>query len=289
MKASVVAIVALFALVPSLAFAEGEAGVVVEWGDGTVSAICVGFEGDSISGDQLLAEAGLVSSDFTGLVCSINSVGCQHSGTFDSCTCECQVGSETCVYWAFFTQRYGESWLYSALGFRSQAARDGDLHGWRWGERSTNSATAPRNITFEQVCGHPPGQAAPEPTATPVPPAPTLPASTIPPTAAATATPVATGTTPAPAATTTATAEPSVTLTPAPVAEATTTREPADAEPSSTPSQVPLETVAPPTPAPPAGGDGGASTGGFVAFGAIAAVLLAGLGGALVWRHRHGA
>lgn len=104
MKAFVVTVAALLALLPVLALAEGEAGVVVEWGDGTVSAICVGFEGDSISGDQLLAEAGLVSSDFTGLVCSINSVGCQHSGSFDSCTCECAVGSDSCVYWAFFTQ-----------------------------------------------------------------------------------------------------------------------------------------------------------------------------------------
>jgi MYXO-CTERM domain-containing protein len=283
MRTTVVAIVALFALLPSFALAEGEAGLVVEWGDGTVSAFCIGFDGDSISGDRLLAEAGLVASDFTGLVCSINSVGCQHSGTFDSCTCECAVGSDSCVYWAFFTQSHGESWRYSALGFRSQAARDGDLHGWRWGERSSNSATAPRNITFEHVCGHPPGQAAPEPTATPVPPAPTLPASTIPPTAAATATEVT--------ATTTAVATNESVITPTAATTTTRAASTGTTSPSSaaTSTPEPLETVAPPTPAPPAAGDGGASTGGFIAFGVIAAVLLAGLGGALVWRQRRGA
>ena len=289
MRAFIVTVAALLALLPAVALAEGEAGVVVEWGDGTVSAICVGFEGESISGDRLLAEAGLVASDFTGLVCSINSVGCQHSGSFDSCTCECAVESDSCVYWAFFTQPYGESWRYSALGFRSQAARDGDLHGWRWGERSASSATAPRNTTFEQVCGHAPGQSAPEPTATPLPPVSTLPASTVPPTTAAIATATAT---PSAATTAEATSQPSATPTAAisatatPSAASTGTTSPLSAA-TSTPE--PLETVAPPTPAPPASGDDGASTGGFIAFGAIAAVLLAGLGGALVWRRSHGA
>lgn len=285
MRRVVVALVVALALWPAAVDAEGEAGVVVEWGDGTVSTMCVGFEGDSISGDRLLAEAGLVASDFTGLVCSINSVGCQHSGTFDSCTCECQVGSDSCVYWAFFTQPYGESWRYSALGFRSQAARDGDLHGWRWGERSASSATAPRNITFEQVCGHPPGQSVPEPTATPVPPTPTLPASTVPPTTAATATATLATTQPASATPVTSTSEPSAT----PTRATSPTTTPASATSSATPTPEPLETVAPPTPAPPASGDGGGSPRGLIAFSVIAALLIVGLGGALFWRRSHGA
>lgn len=167
----------LCALVPALAHADGEAGLVVDYGNGQVDTFCIAFSGDSITGDQLLARAGLDVNQFSGLVCAIGGTGCQHSGTFDSCTCQCRSGSADCTYWGFFTARYGAPFIYSALGFRSQRARDGEIHAWKWGRGSPNSAPAPAPIAFETICGHPPlsrATATPLPaTATPVPPTPT--------------------------------------------------------------------------------------------------------------------
>lgn len=156
----------------------GEAGLVVEHGDGTVETYCIAFTGDGIRGDELLRRAGVSFDQFGGLVCSLGQrpdEACPGASSFESCTCKCK-GSE-CVYWAFFTRTYGKEWVYSALGFAAQKARDGDLQGWRWGRGSAMSAPAPVAITFEQVCGHVPGggaaAATPNVTVAPVAPPPT--------------------------------------------------------------------------------------------------------------------
>ncbi|MDZ7727693.1 MAG: hypothetical protein U5Q44_05550 [Dehalococcoidia bacterium] len=156
----------LLGLGTASAAADGEAGLVVDWGDGSTSNYCIAFQGNSISGEQLLARAGLNVNQFSGLVCGINGVGCQHSGTFNSCTCECQDLGGDCVYWSFFTKGYGGGWQYSAGGFQGQRVADGEMHAWRWGEGGPSSAPAPAPVSFEQVCGHPPRSVA-SPTPTP--------------------------------------------------------------------------------------------------------------------------
>ncbi len=133
----------------------GEAGLVVEHGDGTVETYCITFTGDGIRGDELLRRAGVSFDQFGGLVCSLGprpEEACPAASSFETCTCKCK-GSD-CVYWAFFTRSYGKEWVYSALGFAAQKAKDGDLQGWRWGKGSAMSAPAPVAVTFEQVCGH---------------------------------------------------------------------------------------------------------------------------------------
>ncbi len=275
MRASIFVVALLAALATvRIAAADGEVGLVVHWGDGTTSTACVGFTGDGISGDAVLAKAGYSVNQFSGLVCGIDDVGCQHSGTFNSCTCECQTGSDSCTYWSFFEQEYGGQWRYSALGLFVAKAEDGDLQAWNWGPGSPASAPAPPETTFEAVCGHAPmAMSTVPPSATP------QPVSTVPgagASVAATATTAPTQTSEDPASTT-VTASPNAT--PTQVARGTPT------EVAATTSR------ATDTPAPPATGGSADSSGApwaAIGFAGVAGILVLGIVAALVTRSRRG-
>jgi hypothetical protein len=260
----------------SLARADGEVGLVVQNGD-QVTTYCIAYSGDGITGQDLLKKAGISIEAYGGgsglAVCALGQTGCLDSGSFASCFCQCQGGD--CTYWAFFTRQYGKNWVYSSLAFNLLKAKDGDVHGWKWGRGGPNSAPAPQDITFNQVCGHEP-RGGVAPTATP---APALTSTQLPsPAAPATASGAQTtagGSPPAPD-------QPAVTQGPAGgVPTVTVTIARATDATSSTPGV--------PQAGQPAGDDGGGGAGAYLAFGAIAVVLLGGAGFGLVWRRRHGA
>ncbi len=281
----------LWLLASSAVRAEGEAGLVVDFGNGNVFTFCAAFPGDDITGEALLRSAGMDVNQFSGLVCSIQGTGCTHSGSFDSCTCECKSGSGSCTSWSFFSQKYGASWVYSALGFRASAAKNGDLHAWKWGSGSVSSAPPPASYTFEQVCGH-----APE-TPNEATPGPTI--SFFPPTATPD-TPVQRPSTPAPANTNAPTVAPGATSTaPASTVPPTTagfTPAPPNAGSgistpgAQTPSNQLPQTMVTLTVLPPSAGDEDAGSGddgggvnmGLVMFGAVAVVLAGAIGGAML-------
>jgi hypothetical protein len=269
------AIAALLVLAAAgTASADGEAGVVIEYGDGRVATACVAFEGDSITGDELLERAERQVDQYSGFVCSIDGTGCQSSGSTGSCLCECQ-GAE-CIYWSYFYRDYGDTdWTYSALGFHGLEAGDGDVQGWRWGAGTTVSTAAPPLIAFEDICGHAPlglatATVAATATGTALPPAPsptlapTLPASTGTPTLIETQVPTSAAPTgsPLPAGT---------------VGAATAT------------ATVPATAPASSATAPAAGGSGGGSnSGAVVAFGVVGGTLVLAVVAAAVWRTRRG-
>ena len=280
MRAIVVAIaLILVSLGPTTAaLADGEAGVVIDYGDGRIETACVAFAGDGIAGDELLVRAGVEVNHFSGLVCSIDEVGCHHSGSFDSCTCECGSG-DPCVYWAFFSQEYGDAaWRYSSLGFRGLDARDGDLQAWRWGEGRPGAAPAPALLSFEDVCGHPPSSFV-TPTAVS---AGTTPTALPTPTAAAEASAMTAPASPTPPPDEAA----SVTATPA--GPTTVTAE--SSLPASTTTLIRLTTEPSPqaSAASAASPDGGGGAGSLVAFTAAAGGLLLLFGGVLLWRRGRG-
>lgn len=257
-------------LATSVAIADGEAGLVIDYGDGRVDTYCVPFDGESISGEALLAHAGIDVADKGGLVCAIGGAGCPAS----DCLCQCASGGRDCTYWAFFTQGYGGSWVYSALGYRQQRATDGELHAWKWGQGGPSSAPPPAPVTFEQVCGHPPGMVSHAPTEAPLATVTPLPAAT--PTSAAPGQP-----SPSPVEEDTATPSPSPTKPAEPG-----TSPPAGAQPTPSATAVPT-TLAP-------GGDaasGGEEGNGFglFAFAGVAGVLTVAIAAAVAWRRRHGA
>lgn len=272
------------ALSTQAARADGEVGVVIQEGE-VVTTYCVAFTGDSISGDEALRRAGRTFGQGGGgsgrTVCSIDGVGCFNVNPSDFNSCFCQCTTSDCTYWAFFTRAYGRPWAYSGLAFNLIEAKDGDVHGWKWGKGSPSSAPVPRDVTFDQICGGPPrgGASAPAPPATPTV-AVTLTNTPAPPAAGATITTAPTATT-----------EPGET---APAnSPAALTPLPATASPGFS-ATVPI-TPAPRTPqptalAPAAGGDepDGGDSAQLLAFGAIAGLLVAAIAGGLVWRRTHG-
>ena len=265
-------------LAASAAKADGEAGVVIQDGD-SVRTFCVAFKGDSIRGDQLLTSAGLTFGQFGGsarTVCSISGTGCADASSFDSCFCKCQSGGGDCTYWAFFTQRYGNPWTYSTIGFNLASARDGDLHGWRWGKGSLQSAPPPSSVSFEQICGHAPRGGL---QATATPPAPTAVITTaLSPTAGS-------------ALTATSTSNPATAAPPPPSTSASAT-----ISSTSVPSPTALITIGSPVTREAgnadetrAESDGGGAPTGLIAFAGVAAVLGLGIAFAVVRRRSHGA
>jgi hypothetical protein len=255
-----------------VAYADGgEAGLVIQHGDGSVDTYCVGFQGGSLSGSDILAKAGIPVVQFSGAVCAIGTrEGCFQPSSFE--TCYCMSYPPTSTYWAFYTEPHGKQWQYSALGYQDprSALRDGDMQAWRWGKGGPNSAPLPVALSFEQVCGHSPQggaqlQTVTQPPSTP-PPTPSQTDATTAPTAPLPDTPAAArGSAPASSASADSTGSPTVEI-----------------------RSHGTATVVPQPPVTGANSDGGSNATSVIAFAAVAVALLATIGGALVWRRRHG-
>lgn len=284
--ASLLALFAAILIAAPAAYADGHAGLVIENGDGSIDTYCVAFQGDSITGADMLAKAGVSVVQWNDAVCAVgNQEGCFQP--HDYASCYCQSFPPTNTYWSFFTQNNDQGWVYSPLGFQTARASDGDMQAWHWGVGSPGNAPLPPAISFAQVCG-----AVLAPTATPV---------TIPPTATptlpapATSTPLSTATplptvvpmtagasTPTAQATAAASASPSGIATLSATAAITAT----STAPVITNHGAATATPAPaPTPSSTGGGSGSSS---LLAFGGVAILLLAAIGAALVYRRRHG-
>lgn len=256
-------------LAAGVARADGEAGLVIQHGDGNVDTYCVPFKGDAISGVELLKAVSIPVARVGDAVCALGNEGVLGASDYDSCW------GPSGRYWAYFSARYGQPWVYSAVGFALLKSKDGEMQAWRWGVGGPNSAPPPPAISFEAVCGHAPrGGLAP---ATQPPPATSTLSTAAQPGAAA-----ATDTPPSPTVLITATAAPGVTPSALPSSEPTAT-----ASVSITAHGTATATVAPAAPLP--GTNPGGGQGGLLLFGAAAAVMLAAISGALVWRRSHGA
>ena len=126
----------------------GSAGLVVDYGGGTVATYCLSVPAAGVTGLELLQRTGLaVRLDVVGLgaeICAINGVGCLDPG--QPCYCQCQ--GTPCVFWQFSEWRGGR-WVASTLGASSVTVRPGAIEGWGWGKnprrpRGTRSARSPR-------------------------------------------------------------------------------------------------------------------------------------------------
>jgi hypothetical protein len=122
------------------------AGLVVQFGDGSLFAACIGFDEATISGFDLLQRSGLPLETITdpslgSAVCKIGSEGCSAEDCF------CNMPN----YWSYWQPAEG-SWGYSAIGMQQSQVVAGAVDAWSWGE-----GAAPAVYTFEQLCT--PGQA----------------------------------------------------------------------------------------------------------------------------------
>jgi hypothetical protein len=206
--------------------AENRAGLVLQFPGGDVRTYCLSFEGESISGLDVLLKTGLdiKVEAFGGMgaqVCKIDATGCDYPGQ----PCVCQSYGPGGMYWSYHHLREG-AWRTSIMGASSYTVRPGDVEGWAW----SDGAPPVQTYTFDQLCPaiQPPAATATLslPTATPIPAPPT-------------STPPSTATS-GPLATPTAAAE---------LPAFTATAQPAPPTAASTPTPIPANT-APPTQAP---------------------------------------
>ena len=224
-----------------------QAGIVVQFGKGDIETRCIAFEGDEISGDELLVRSGLqvIVDASTGMgitVCQIEGVGCAYPA--EHCFCQCMGGGE-CAYWTYFYRDPDEAvWTYSPLGAVLRKVKPGSVEGWVWGD---GQMLPDETLTFEAICKPP------TPTAT-------LPARVEDPTM--------TPELPTPVPETGKTV---------PTSSQVPTELP---EPEPTPTVAPLEVLPSPTPA----AGAGQSLASYWPFGLMVVGLL--LAGVLVWRRR---
>ncbi|MDI6857789.1 MAG: hypothetical protein QME71_05690 [Dehalococcoidia bacterium] len=264
-------LLALFALAVALAALPGgdaageapkRAGIVVSFGGGRTTTVCVEFAEAEITGAELLRRSGLslVTTGGAGgaAVCKIEDVGCDNP---NDCFCHCR-GAD-CRYWAYYTLDAG-AWKYSNVGASLRKVRDGDVDGWAWGSGKPGGGAQPELRAFEEIC---PPPTEPPPTLAPPPTEPALASQTVAPTLAATAA----GATELPTATST---------------PAQTERAPAKAA-TKTPEAATKTPVATNTPSTEQGGDNGLDFPlELLGFGAVAAAL--GTVSLVLWRRSRG-
>jgi hypothetical protein len=149
------------------------AGLVLQFPGGTTQTYCIPFDGDSISGLDLLLKTGLPVKveAYGGLgaeICQIGDTGCNYPDQL----CACQSYGPGGVYWSYHHLKSGQ-WKTSTLGAGSYRVHNGDVEGWAWSDGKPPSSI----YTFSQLC--PATQPPPAASTTPQAPAPTRPAATV--------------------------------------------------------------------------------------------------------------
>lgn len=141
-----------------------QAGVVVQFDNGSVEEYCVDVGADGVAtGEEVLEGTGLpIIIEYSGMggaVCKVGSTGCDFPA--DSCFCECTLRpGEACTYWGYSHLKAGE-WTYSRLGAANYEVTAGSVEGWSWGGGDLTEGSTPPIRTFDQIC------AAAAPTSTP--------------------------------------------------------------------------------------------------------------------------
>jgi energy-coupling factor transport system substrate-specific component len=132
--------------------ADGRAGLVVRFGDGSVQTACLDLGPDGqATGEELLQAAGLQPvleySALGGIVCQIGALGCG----FPEQSCWCQCKGDPCVYWRYFHQVEGD-WVYATVGASSHLVRAGQVEGWVWGTGGAGEGDLPPLLSLEEIC-----------------------------------------------------------------------------------------------------------------------------------------
>jgi hypothetical protein len=129
----------------SLAQDINRAGLVVQFGDGSLETRCVEFSEASISGLELLERSGMpvlaaYDPSMGAMVCKIQDEGCP----VDDCLCESPPD-----YWSYWHLQ-GGSWVYSPAGSSTFQVTDGVVEGWSWGP-----GLPPPLMTINEICSSP--------------------------------------------------------------------------------------------------------------------------------------
>lgn len=126
-----------------------QAGLLVTYGDGTSQSICVSFDGDSITGYQLLQNSGLdiVTQYFDGLgeaLCKITGDAGSDGCDYPTQTCFCDSST-----WVLFVTNDQTTWTKSDEGMSKAMVSAGGAQAQLWG----NDTQSPPSCFFADICG----------------------------------------------------------------------------------------------------------------------------------------
>lgn len=112
------------------------AGIVVKKSDGSIKNTCVEFDGETISGLDLLKKSGFNPKIENGFVVSIDGEGDKSAGSLSS----------TDPFWSYW--RWDNTWKFYNAGAGYTKIADGNVDGWEFGR---GQSTLPQ-ISFGSIC-----------------------------------------------------------------------------------------------------------------------------------------
>lgn len=156
---------------PACAAAAGahHVALVVEHADGRTLEYCVGFDADSVTGEQVLqAAAQQYGLEYrTVAFGSLGDAVCQIDHEPQTYPATCWTSSSD--YWSMWVSRGGGTWTGSNRGVSSQTFADGDAEGWHYVPQSGAAAPPPTPVGVCKAAlpTPPPSTAGPPPAAVP--------------------------------------------------------------------------------------------------------------------------
>ena len=132
---------------------ENRAGLVVQGPDNTTQTYCIAFEGDTISGLDLLVKSGLPLKvqAYGGMgaeVCQIGATGCDYPNQ----ACACQSYGPNGLYWSYHHLQ-DNKWKASITGAGSYQVYPGDVEGWAWSDGAPRRCT--HSVSFAPLPSRP--------------------------------------------------------------------------------------------------------------------------------------
>jgi hypothetical protein len=122
---------------------------------------CIEFEGDGITGLDVLRESGLdliyEGQSQGAFICRIDNVGCD----FPQEACDCEFHAPDYRFWKYYKLENGE-WKFYSVGASTARVEDGDVEGWIFaGGNAAGGGAEPELYSFTDICS------SASPTATP--------------------------------------------------------------------------------------------------------------------------
>jgi hypothetical protein len=139
---------------PASAQSARRAGLIVQFGDGSITQRCVRFGEDALTGEELMRRARMPAifeySSLGPAVCKIGNDGCNYPG--EGCFCQCQTLGASCTFWNYL-HKTESGWRALPTGAGARIIGDGEIVAWSWavGDGESVSAILP-DVSIDQIC-----------------------------------------------------------------------------------------------------------------------------------------
>jgi hypothetical protein len=108
---------------------QAQAGLVVQFANENYVVRLVPFEGDSVTGLEMLTRSGLNVVASGSTVCRIEHDGCPYPEV--PCFCHCDGSEPGCQFWGYWQLADGR-WAFAPSGPADHHVHAGDVDGWHW-------------------------------------------------------------------------------------------------------------------------------------------------------------